>query len=67
MKKKSGGKSSPAEKCIAEYNPGFLQDMRRFLKSDEDMVSGASWRMRRNPDKYAVIDYVACRGGCYPR
>ena len=56
-------KKLPAEKCIAEYNPGFLQDMRRFLKSDEDMVAGASWRMRRNPDKYAVINYMACQDG----
>ena len=34
------GKKEPAQKCVAEYNPGFLQDMRRFLKSDEEMVEG---------------------------
>ena len=27
------------------------------------MVAGASWRMRRNPDKYAVINYMACQDG----
>ena len=42
------GKKEPAHKCVAEYNPGFLQDMRRFLKSDEEMVEGAAWHVRRN-------------------
>ena len=53
----------PQEKCVAEYNPGFLQDMRRFLKSDEEMVEGASYRMRRNPSMYAVVNYMASQDG----
>ena len=57
------GKKEPAHKCVAEYNPGFLQDMRRFLKSDEEMVEGAAWHVRRNPDRYAVINYMACQDG----
>ena len=57
------GKKEPAQKCVAEYNPGFLQDMRRFLKSDEEMVEGAAWHVRRNPDRYAVINYMACQDG----
>ena len=28
---------------LAEYNAGFKQDMRRFLKSDEGMISGAEF------------------------
>ena len=56
------GKKEPAQKCVAEYNPGFLQDMRRFLKSDEEMVEGAAWHVRRNPDRYAVINYMV---GCF--
>lgn len=52
-----------AEKCIAQYNPGFLQEMRCFLKSDEDMVSTAAHRIRRNPSAYAVINYMACQDG----
>lgn len=56
-------KERPEDKCIAQYDPGFLQDMRRFLKSDEEMVSGAAYRLRRNPDAYAVINYMACQDG----
>ncbi|MDD7219056.1 MAG: Type II secretory pathway, pullulanase PulA and related glycosidase [Clostridia bacterium] len=57
------GKKNPEDKCIAEYSQGFLQDMRRFLKSDEEMVESASFRMRRNPEKYAVINYMASQDG----
>ena len=56
-------KKKPEDKCIAQYNPGFLQDMRRFLKSDEDMVSAAAYHIRRNPNIYAVINYMACQDG----
>ena len=49
-------KKNPAGKCIAQYNPGFLQDMRCFLKSDEDMVGAAAYRTRRNPGAYAVVN-----------
>ena len=56
-------KKKPEDKCIAQYNPGFLQDMRRFLKSDEDMVSVAAYHIRRNPNIYAVINYMACQDG----
>ena len=37
--------------------------MRRFLKSDEDMVSAAAYHIRRNPNTYAVINYMACQDG----
>ena len=50
-------------RSFAEYNPGFLQDMRRFLKSDEDMVSAARYRLSRNPDTYGVINYMASQDG----
>ncbi|MFR5151536.1 MAG: hypothetical protein ACLTER_20240 [Ruminococcus sp.] len=38
----------PGKRCFAEYNLGFLQDMRRFLKSDEDMVPAVQYRIRHN-------------------
>lgn len=56
-------KKRPADKCIASYAPGFLQDMRRFLKSDEDMVLAAAYHIKRNPGDYAVINYMACQDG----
>lgn len=50
-------------RTFGEYNQGFLQDMRRFLKSDEDMVPGVQYRIRRNPGEHAVINYMACQDG----
>lgn len=54
---------APKQKNVALYNAEFLQDMRRFLKSDEETVQGAAYRIRRNPDKYAVVNYMACQDG----
>lgn len=48
---------------LAEYNDGFLQDMRRFLKGDEEVLKPAIWRIRRNPEKRAVINYLAYQNG----
>lgn len=56
-------KEKKGAKCVAEYNTGFLQDMRRFLKSDEDMIPAVSWRVKRNGDKFAVINYMAFQDG----
>lgn len=56
-------KERRGQKCVAEYNSGFLQDMRCFLKSDEDMIPAVSWRVKRNSDKYAVINYMAFQDG----
>ena len=47
----------PGKRCFAEYNLGFLQDMRRFLKSDEDMVPAVQYRIRHNPDDHGVDVY----------
>ena len=47
------------QKNLAEFNDGFMNDMRRFLKGDEGMVSAFFYRTRRNPDKLAVINYMA--------
>ncbi|WP_373214168.1 Type II secretory pathway, pullulanase PulA and related glycosidase [Ruminococcus sp. 5_1_39BFAA] len=54
---------TPKKKCFGEYNPGFLQDMRRFLKSDEEMVRTVQYRIRRNPADFAVINYMTCQDG----
>lgn len=48
---------------LAEYNLGFLQDMRRFLKSDEDTVQGAAYHIRHNSAAFAVVNYMACQDG----
>lgn len=54
---------TPKKKYFGEYNLGFLQDMRRFLKSDEEMVPAAQYRLRRNPAEHAVINYLTCQDG----
>lgn len=48
---------------LAEYHMGFLQDMRRFLKSDEGMLKAAEYHIRRNPKTHAVVNYMACQDG----
>lgn len=57
------GAVSVEEKNLAEYNMQFMEDMRRFLKGDEGMLSAFEFRNRRNPAEYAVIDYMANTNG----
>ncbi len=48
---------------LAEYNQGFLQDMRRFLKSDEGMLQAAAGRVRENFNTHGVVHYMSCQDG----
>lgn len=48
---------------VAEYNEGFKQDMRKWLKGDGDSLGAAIYRMRRNPDTCAVVNYMANQDG----
>ena len=48
---------------LGEYNEGFLTDMRRVLKGDEDQVGRLIYQTRRNPDAYGVINYMAATNG----
>ena len=57
------GTVSVEEKNLAEYNMQFMEDMRRFLKGDEGMLSAFELRNRRNPMEYAVINYMANTNG----
>lgn len=47
----------PYYKHLAEYNEGFLQDVRRFLKGDEDMLNAFAYRARHNPNTHGVVNY----------
>ena len=51
------------QKHLGEYNDGYLVDMRRALKGDEDQMSGLTFRSRRNPAGYGVINYFAGTNG----
>lgn len=48
---------------LAEYNDGFMVDMRRVLKGDEDQMNNLIFRSRRNPRGCAVINYMANTNG----
>lgn len=51
------------KRCLGEYNDGFLVDMRRLLRGDEDQLSHLIFRSRRNPKEYGVIHYIANTNG----
>lgn len=48
---------------LAEYNDGFEQDMRRFLKGDEGMLRAVMERIIRNPNDMGVVNYMAHTNG----
>lgn len=50
-------------KHLAEYNDGFLADMRRLLKGDEDQMSNLVFRTRQNPAHCGVVNYMAHTNG----
>ena len=52
-----------AKRSFAQYNPEFLQDMRRFLKSDEGMVDQAICAVRRNSSNHGVVNYITSHDG----
>ena len=56
-------KKTPAFRNLAEHNDGFLADARRFLKGDEDQLPAFTWRVRKNPAKCAVINYITHHDG----
>ena len=58
-----GGIVPVREKNLAEYNAGFQDVMRRFLKGDEGMIQEFMYRARRNPADFAVINYMANTNG----
>lgn len=46
-------------KFFAEYNEGFMNDARRFLKSDEGMAGCFAGRFKRNMPDFSVINFIA--------
>lgn len=58
-----GKKKKGKVRRLAEYNDGFMIDMRRALKGDEDQVNNMIFRTRRNPAGYGVINYMANTNG----
>lgn len=57
------GVSEGRIKHLAEYNEGFLVDMRRLLKGDENQMNNLVFRTRHNPSHCGVVNYVAHTNG----
>lgn len=53
----------PAYRRLAEYNDGFQQRARRFLRGDEETAGEMAVCMRRNPKQCAVVNYMAGHNG----
>ena len=51
------------DKHLAEYNDGFLTDMRRVLKGDEDQIRPLIFRIGHNPRGFGVVNYMAHTNG----
>ena len=51
------------EKHLAEYNDGFMMDMRSFLKGDEDQLNRLVYHIRHNPGQVGVVNYMANTNG----
>lgn len=56
-------KAGPNGARVAEYNDGFQNSMRRYIKGDECMVGEFFQYMTRSGDTVAKINYVADHNG----
>ena len=48
---------------VAEYNDGFQNSMRRYIKGDESMIGEYFHHMTRNGERLAKINYAADHNG----
>lgn len=48
---------------IGDYDDGFLTTARRFLKGDEDQLKDLIYKIKRNPYKQRVINYITNHNG----
>lgn len=51
------------ENALAEYNEGFMNCARRFLKSDEGQVEGFAEYFRRNGNEHSVVNFMTYVNG----
>src|SRR5690606_3108977 len=56
-------KEKPSFIHIADYDEGFLTDIRQFLKGDENQLSQMSYRVLKNSSKQAIINFMANHNG----
>ena len=53
----------PEYRTVAECNDGFLIDIRRFLKGEDNCLRSFADRMKRNPAGSGLINYVTNHDG----
>lgn len=56
-----GGRRPKA--VLAEYSEGFLNEIRRFVKSDEELVGCVAARLERQTGDIGVINYITDNNG----
>jgi glycogen operon protein len=54
---------TPDFKNLYEYNNGYSIDVKRYLRGDEEQVGAVAGRIRRNPNKVGVINYITNHDG----
>lgn len=57
------GGVQPKDTVLAEYHDGFQNDLRRFIKGDEEMVSRVADRIERQTGQSGIINYIADNNG----
>lgn len=57
------GNTIPREKRIGEYNCGFQDAMRRFLKGDEDQINSFQYYVKKNPSGCGTVQYLTNHDG----
>lgn len=57
------GKAAEDKTVLAEYGEGFLRDIRRFVKGDEEMVGTVAARLERQTGNVGIINYLADHNG----
>ncbi len=58
-----GKDTVPYKKSLADYNDGFLIDVRRFLKGDEGQIGSIMARIRTNPERSGIVNYISDHNG----
>lgn len=54
---------APEYKNLASYKDDFMYAMRRFLKGDEDTMTGVLYHQKNNPLQTGVINYITNYSG----
>lgn len=60
---KLGKRYLPVRRNLGEYNDGFKNDIRCFLKGDDNQLNAFAYRNRRNPKECGIINYIADHNG----